>query len=911
VLSSVLERRAGLPRFHPHLIRLWGIALLLVILVPGGSARAAPAGGAYAGWVMDAYPNMSSQDFVTTLTQMKRAGANLVWLGHNNPVGVDPNAREVALSYAVYAAATNPADPQYAAAQSIIAAQRRALDAARGVGMQLVLPIDYQTQMGPVWDAAHPDSLRRGPDGSILNYGGESASPYDGQFRADTVRYDQWIEQQFVTPYRDVILMVMMTNEPTGVDYSPPADAAFYGRYGYHFADVGKDPVRQTELGAFQSHVMDDYAIWAAQQWETIDPALTVTLTFDGSPARNNQQAPALEDLFRDTPPNFEPAWDAQIENGPPSTALNDSDVTALATLVGTLAHFSAKYHRPYWLWSSGNSWGLGQASSDPSNIADAIANLHMLADLSRQGGGLLRGIALWAYNVRGQGLFNDGYDPVYDPAALFSRLSAALPAIRQILEGPAGPGANAIVLAPNDLPDQQIGASALTNIYAYRGYNFGDLVSLIRSGANTAVVGTLAGENLSRVKLLVIAARGPADLTPADAAAARAYRKAGGTLVDARSLDTELDLNAQWVYPGNAPELYFSDTYTADQTGPVAVFGLPRLSNSFVFRGPSEVVVYGGTSFDPPAEMKAWLNLPFPVNVTTYDASGVSTGVTQIGPGTVAVPTQRHTLALIPLVPDAPKVVQDARYFKQTGFRVDDAAIWNYFTHRGGVRTFGYPTSRVLTFQGFRTQFFQRAVVQIAGDGSPRTLNLLDPGLLPYTSFNNSTFPAADQALIATAPSPDSPDYAVQATAWLLANAPNVWHGLPVNFGKTFVSTVTLKDAYPDGGGNPALLPLLNLELWGLPTSLPAFDPNNHNFVYQRFQRGIMHYDATCHCTQGILLADYLKALLMNRGVPSDLAKEAANSPFLGQYDRATPGWVARADLLSGTDLTQAFEPG
>jgi len=103
---------------------------------------------------MDAYPDLSSSDFVSTLSQMKQAGANLIWLGHNNPVGVDPNAREVALSYAVYTAATNPGDPQYAAAQSIVAAQWRALDAARSVGMKLVLPIGYQTQMGAAWDAA-------------------------------------------------------------------------------------------------------------------------------------------------------------------------------------------------------------------------------------------------------------------------------------------------------------------------------------------------------------------------------------------------------------------------------------------------------------------------------------------------------------------------------------------------------------------------------------------------------------------------------------------------------------------------------------------------------------------------------------------------------------------------------------
>jgi hypothetical protein len=49
------------------------------------------------------------------------------------------------------------------------------------------------------------------------------------------------------------------------------------------------------------------------------------------------------------------------------------------------------------------------------------------------------------------------------------------------------------------------------------------------------------------------------------------------------------------------------------------------------------------------------------------------------------------------------PSTPRDSRYFAQTGFRVDDDTLWNYFTVRGGVNTFGYPTSREFQFQGFR----------------------------------------------------------------------------------------------------------------------------------------------------------------------------------------------------------------
>jgi hypothetical protein len=96
------------------------------------------------------------------------------------------------------------------------------------------------------------------------------------------------------------------------------------------------------------------------------------------------------------------------------------------------------------------------------------------------------------------------------------------------------------------------------------------------------------------------------------------------------------------------------------------------------------------------------------------------------------------------------PSVPHDNRYFSETGFRIDNDTIWDYFNRRGGVVAFGYPISRTFLFQGFPVQFFQ---------------------------------------------------------------------------------------------------------LWGIPTSQPTFDPNNHSFVYLRFQRGITMYDAGCNCTRGVLL--------------------------------------------------------
>lgn len=892
--------------------RVWLLFLVLLTPVlwlgttPPSITRASSGGDSYAGWAMDAYPDLSAADFTATFVRMRDAGANLVWIGHNNPAAVDPAALEVGLSYPVYAAAINSGDPHNGAALSIIAAQRRALDAARAVGIKVVLPINYRTQMGDAWNAAHQDSVRRGPDGTILNFGGEDASPYAGVFRSDNRRYYEWIDQTFVGPYRDVILMLNLGDEPTGVDYSLPADSTFFAATGYHFADVGTDPQRIQQLGAFQSHVMVDFATWAAWQWVAIDPAVMVTISFDGGPGRDNQQAPAIEDIFRQAPPNFQPGWSAYPRDGKPFEAVDDSNLTGLSTLLGTLAHFSARYQRPYWLWSSGNSWGLGQESADPSSVADAMVNFRMLADVSKQAGGLLRGIAVWNYNVRHQGLYNNTGPTSYNPDDLFARVSAQFAGVRQVLLGRSGPGPNVLILAPNAMPQRLIASTQLVNIWSLRGYNFGDLVSLVRSGATPAVVGTLAGEDLSGIRLLVVLARDQADLTPADVAAIRAYRGGGHVLVDAQSVDGSYNFGAQWVAPSNAAEYFFSDAYTVDHIGPVSAFGLPRLGNSFAIVGPTELIAYGGTSHDPPATMTAWLSLPNASAVTQYNVAGNVSGGFQAGPGLVAIPTQRHTFSIVAVGAPPPAPAPTDRYFAQTGFQVDNDAIWDYFNRRGGVATFGYPVSRVFVFQGFKTQMFQRRIVQLDENGHPRLLNLLDSGLMPYSSFNGALLPGVDSGLVASAPSPTD---ATRVLAFIQAHALNVFRGSPVNFLQTFNTTVSLGAAFPNGG-DVSLLPGFNLELWGIPTSQPTPDPNNHNFVYQRFQRGAMHFDASCHCTQGILLADYFKSILTGQNLPADLDREARSSPYYRQYDPGQPNWVHHPDALPNTDLTNAFTP-
>ena len=133
-------------------------------------------------------------------------------------------------------------------------------------------------------------------------------------------------------------------------------------------------------------------------------------------------------------------------------------------------------------------------------------------------------------------------------------------------------------------------------------------------------------------------------------------------------------------------------------------------------------------------------------------------------------------------------------------------------------------------------------------------------------------------------------------------ANAPDSFDGQPVSFNRTYFGLITAAMAGHDD-------PLFDLEVWGAPISRPERDPSNTQFVYQRFQRGIMHYDGGTGQTLGLLLADYLKAIMRDRDVPADLRAQAQGSRFFAQYCVGTAHWLCRPNDLPASDLTNAFE--
>ena len=269
---------------------------------------------------------------------------------------------------------------------------------------------------------------------------------------------------------------------------------------------------------------------------------------------------------------------------------------------------------------------------------------------------------------------------------------------------------------------------------------------------------------------------------------------------------------------------------------------------------------------------------------------------------------TVRAELAAAPgAAPDAAPA-EALPFFAETGYRVANERFADYFQKRGGLRTFGYPVSRAFRFLGTEVQFFQRQVMQVRPDGQIGTLNLLDTDLLPYTRINGSVLPAASAELVGKAPDPAAQGYGAKVMEFMRANAPEKWGGMDVRFASTFDGTVKYEEAYPDRSADRGVMPLVNLEAWGMPISAPAADPNNAGFVYQRFQRGIMHFDSRSKATQGLLLADYFKAILTGQNLPGDLEAQAAGSRFYKQFDASKPKGLARPDELPGTDMTNAF---
>ena len=505
---------------------------------PATKAHAAAVPARYAGWAVEAYPELSAAEMEAIVRRLTAAGANVVWIGHNNPGEVDVDKVEPGLSYAVYEAILEPANPRHAEAVAIADAQHRMLAACRTVGVKAVLPVGYQIQMGTTWNDKHPTDLRRDAEGRPLNIysGGVSASFYAPSYRRDIEAYYRWVDNEFVQPYADVLLMLNLADEPIGGDYSIHAEAEFRRRHGSGFAEIGNDPARQRLLGEFQSRYVVEYAVYSARLWAEIHPGLAVTISFDGAQARQTFTLPDVEALFRDTPSNFVVTFDAYPRDGLPNVSLSDADLVGLFLLTRSAGLYSARYGKPVWLWAAANSWGLSQASPDPGTVSDAVANGLYLALLAGQGGGVLQGIAFWNYNVKEQGLYNDTHETSYDTETMFAQVSAVLPLLRQLMADPGegsplqGYQESVLILSPPARSYEQIGAAREAVLLEVQPYQ--RLAILAKEGVNTAIVSSVEGWSLEKVRTVVVLSPSAEYVSGRDLALLRSFLERGGRVV-------------------------------------------------------------------------------------------------------------------------------------------------------------------------------------------------------------------------------------------------------------------------------------------------------------------------------------------------------------------------------------------
>ena len=250
-----------------------------------------------------------------------------------------------------------------------------------------------------------------------------------------------------------------------------------------------------------------------------------------------------------------------------------------------------------------------------------------------------------------------------------------------------------------------------------------------------------------------------------------------------------------------------------------------------------------------------------------------------------------------------------DASSRQAVGEYAAAGTIGDYYTARGGQRTFGAALSNPFTLTGAEVQLFRNHALKLNPDGSVSTLPLLDMGAIPGVRIGGRTLPQPDPELINSAPQPGTPDYAAQAQAFISANAPDEWQGVPVGFHRAFLDTVTFQDAFPGGTGERGLLPGMAQEIWGLPVSRPMRDPDRPDVVYLRWERGVMAFDAASAVVETVPLGETFRAILTGEGIPGDLIASAQSSPYYAQFQPSAVNAIARPEALPDSSLAGAFQ--
>lgn len=372
------------------------------------------------GWAYTAFPRVSREQMIEDMKRMKSLGMNVVYISHANPGNINPDGDEPGLNPALYFSIRDK-EVSSSDAQLIYQAIIDALEASKIVGLDVVLPVGYQIQMGETWSIDNPQHLRLNKNGERLyNWATtNTASPYSPRYLADIKEYYQWVNDNFVSKYPNIVA-INLADEPMGSDFSQWAKDEFKLRY-----NIGFDSASSEMKGEFISGVIADYATSMANLWKEINPQVWTMMTFHIQ--REQPWVPNMEFLFQRTPTNFLVSADTHLHDALPNLPLTESEIDHLYGMVRTLSYLSKVYNKKLMLWTSANAWGL----TYKGGIKEAERNLQIIQDASRQGGGKVAMIMAWGWNIKNQGVYRCEGHCSFDPEEMIRTVSSKLSSVR------------------------------------------------------------------------------------------------------------------------------------------------------------------------------------------------------------------------------------------------------------------------------------------------------------------------------------------------------------------------------------------------------------------------------------------------------------------------------------------------
>jgi hypothetical protein len=390
------------------------------------------------GWAYTCDISIPPEQMLADMQRMRDLGCTSIYIGHDNPARAGWGSAEPGLSFAVWYE-IEMGGPEIAGAQEKLGVIIQGIEIARKVGLQVVLPIDYQMMQGRLWSQNNPDELALGPDGlPIESHGDTLASPYSEVFRRDKRNYYAWVQARLLSVYPH-IAAINLGDEPSGSDYSPHAMAVFEERYG-----VAWDDASSWQRGEFQAGVVADYAVWSAWQWNLINPNIRAMFTLHIE--RSRPFFPCYERIYRQAPPGFIISADTHLHDAPEWVPLTWQDGNLLHNLVRQLGVWSLSTGKDVMPWHSVNHWGLNSGG-----IPEALENHDIIVNQTMDAGGRIAMTLAWGWNIRWQGLFRDeGKFAHVDKEAMLSAISAAMTAAQPTLSEQREPQEHTVLYFPS-----------------------------------------------------------------------------------------------------------------------------------------------------------------------------------------------------------------------------------------------------------------------------------------------------------------------------------------------------------------------------------------------------------------------------------------------------------------------------